>query len=73
LHAETALAAVIACLRHTGLMGQLTFDHDPRWVGSPSGRDFPSALIRLPRLRRGPAEPVPASEAGSQRLRGAVD
>lgn len=46
-HAETALAAVIACLRQTGLIGKLTFDHDPRWVGSPSGRDFPSALMRF--------------------------
>ncbi len=46
-HAETALAAVIACLRRTGLIGKLTFDHDPRWVGAPSGRDFPSALIRF--------------------------
>ena len=46
-HAETALAAVIELLRRTGLIGKLTFDHDPRWVGSPSGRDFPSALIRF--------------------------
>jgi hypothetical protein len=46
-HAETALAAVVACLRRTGLIGKLTFDHDPRWVGSPSGWDFPSALIRF--------------------------
>jgi hypothetical protein len=46
-HAETALAAVITCLRRTGLIGKLTFDHDPRWVGSPCGRDFPSALIRF--------------------------
>jgi transposase InsO family protein len=46
-HAETALAAVIACLRRTGLIGTLTFDRDPRWVGSPSGRDFPSALMRF--------------------------
>lgn len=45
--AQTALAAVIACLRRTGLLGKLTFDHDPRWVGSPSGRDFKSALIRF--------------------------
>jgi hypothetical protein len=28
-------------------IGKLTFDHDPRWVGSPSGRDFPSALLRF--------------------------
>jgi transposase InsO family protein len=46
-HAQTALAAVITCLRRTGLIGKLTFDRDPRWVGSPSGRDFPSALIRF--------------------------
>jgi hypothetical protein len=46
-HAETALSAVITCLRRTGLIGKLTFDRDPRWVGSPSGRDFPSALIRF--------------------------
>jgi len=46
-HAETALAAVITCLRRTGLIGKLTFDRDPRWVGSPSGRDFKSALIRF--------------------------
>ncbi len=25
----------------------LTFDNDPRLVGSPSGRDFPSALVRF--------------------------
>ena len=46
-HAETALAAVIALLRRTGLIGMLTIDRDPRWVGSPSGRDFPSALLRF--------------------------
>src|ERR1051326_2898905 len=72
-HAETALAAVIACLRRTGLIGKLTFDHDPRWVGSPSGRDFKSALIRLPRLRRGAAQCMPASAATEERLRRTVD
>jgi transposase InsO family protein len=46
-HAETALEAVISCLRHTGLIGKLTIERDPRWVGSPSGCDFPSALIRF--------------------------
>ncbi|WP_244422572.1 transposase [Ktedonobacter racemifer] len=25
----------------------MTFDHDPRWVGSRSGCDFPSALCRF--------------------------
>ncbi len=46
-HAETALDAVIAFLRTYGLPPTLTFDHDPRWVGSSSGRDFPSALRRF--------------------------
>lgn len=46
-HAQTALEAVITCLRRTGLIDKLTFDRDPRWVGSPSGRDFPSALLRF--------------------------
>jgi len=46
-HAETALDAVISFLRQYGLPPTLTFDHDPRWVGSSSGRDFPSALRRF--------------------------
>ncbi len=46
-HAESALEAVIAFLRQYGLPAMLTFDRDPRWVGSASGRDFPSALRRL--------------------------
>jgi hypothetical protein len=46
-HAETALDAVLAFLRHWGRPSKLTFDRDPRWVGSASGRDFPSALVRF--------------------------
>lgn len=46
-HAETALEAVVAFLRQWGCPKQLTFDHDPRWVGGSSGRDFPSALLRF--------------------------
>ncbi len=46
-HAETALDAVISFLRAYGLPSILTFDHDTRWVGSASGRDFPSALRRF--------------------------
>jgi len=34
-------------LREYGLPAMLTFDNDPRFVGSPSGRDFPSALVRF--------------------------
>jgi transposase InsO family protein len=46
-HAETAFEAVVHFLRKYGLPGMLTFDRDPRWVGSSSGRDFPSALRRF--------------------------
>jgi hypothetical protein len=72
-HAESALAAVIACLCRTGLIGKLTFDHDPRWVGSPSGRDFPSALIRFLLCVGVQQSAVPASEARSEGLRRTVD
>jgi hypothetical protein len=46
-HAETAFEAVVQFLRTYGLPAMLTFDRDPRWVGSASGRDFPSALRRF--------------------------
>jgi hypothetical protein len=44
---ETAFDAVVAFLRRYGLPQMLTFDRDPRWVGSQSGRDFPSAFRRF--------------------------
>ncbi len=46
-HAETALLAVMQFLRQYGRPPMMTFDNDPRWVGSYSGRDFPSALCRF--------------------------
>jgi transposase InsO family protein len=46
-HAETALEAVIQFLRERGRPKQMSFDHDPRWVGGSSGWDFPSALRRF--------------------------
>jgi transposase InsO family protein len=46
-NAETALEAVIQFLREYGRPKQMSFDHDPRWVGSSSGWDFPSALLRF--------------------------
>lgn|SRR5579885_364713 len=46
-HAETAFDAVLTCLHQWGRPKQLTFDREPRWVGSASGRDFPSALVRF--------------------------
>ncbi len=46
-HEQTALETVITCLRQYGCPRQMTFDRDPRWVGSVSGRDFPAPLRRL--------------------------
>jgi transposase InsO family protein len=46
-HAETALEAVVELFRRYGLPEILTFDRDPRWVGSSTGRDFPSAFCRF--------------------------
>lgn len=46
-HAQTAMHTVIDFLRTHGCPPMMTFDCDPRWVGSSSGRDFPSALRRL--------------------------
>ncbi len=45
--AEALLEAVARFLCEHGLPQMLTFDNDPRFVGSPSGRDFPSALVRF--------------------------
>ncbi len=45
--AETALAALAQTLQSHGLPLFITMDHDPRWVGSPQGSDFPSALLRF--------------------------
>lgn len=46
-HAETALQAIVSVLRIYGCPRLFTFDHDPRWIGSQRGCDFPSALRRL--------------------------
>jgi hypothetical protein len=55
-HAQTALAAVIACLRRTGLIGKLTFDHDPALGRVAKRSRFPQRLDPFLALRRGPAE-----------------
>jgi Integrase core domain len=44
---ETALDAVVALLEAHGLPEAITLDRDPRFVGSPGGRDCPSPLVRL--------------------------
>jgi hypothetical protein len=46
-HAQTALEAIADTLRKHGLPDQVTLDRDPRWVGSPSEREFPSAFLRF--------------------------
>jgi transcriptional regulator with XRE-family HTH domain len=45
--AEALFEVVVQFLCQYGLPGMLTFDNDPRFVGSPQGRDFPSALVRF--------------------------
>ena len=46
-NAETTLQEVASLLRTHGRPQQLTFDRDVRFVSSPSGSDFPSALVRF--------------------------
>ncbi len=45
--AEALFEVVAQFFCQHGLPGMLTFDNDPRFVGSASGRDFPSALVRF--------------------------
>jgi hypothetical protein len=45
--AEALFEVVAQFFCQHGLPSMLTFDNDPRLVGSPTGRDFPSALIRF--------------------------
>jgi transposase InsO family protein len=44
---ETTLETVVALVREHGLPEAITLDRDPRFVGSASGRDCPSPLLRL--------------------------
>lgn len=45
--AQTALESLAQTLLTVGRPKQITLDRDPRWVGSPEGSDFPSALLRF--------------------------
>jgi hypothetical protein len=45
--AETVLEAVVATVQQYGLPQQVTFDRDPRFVGSAMQREFPSAFVRF--------------------------
>jgi transposase InsO family protein len=46
-NAETTLAEVASLVRTHGCPKLLTFDRDVRFVSSPHGSDFPSALVRF--------------------------
>lgn len=46
-NAESAFIMVVKILQSHGCPQRITLDRDPRWVGSWSGRDFPSALLRF--------------------------
>jgi hypothetical protein len=46
-HAETTLLAVAELFRQHGLPQAVRLDRDGRLVSSPSGSDFPSALLRF--------------------------
>lgn len=45
--AEVARQALVEALQQYGCPLSLTLDRDPRWVGSPSGSDFPAAVLRF--------------------------
>jgi hypothetical protein len=46
-NAETVIDSVLEIINENGLPQQVTFDRDPRFVGSASSRDFPSAFVRF--------------------------
>ena len=46
-NAESILEAVATILKEHGLSQNVTFDRDPSWVGSHSGRDFPAAFVKF--------------------------
>ena len=46
-HAQTALVAMASTLIQQGLPKRIVFDRDPRFIGSWSADDFPSAFMRF--------------------------
>jgi transposase InsO family protein len=46
-HAQTVLETLVQFLRDHGVPVMFTFDRDPRFVGSSSSDDFPSAFCRF--------------------------
>jgi hypothetical protein len=59
--AEALFEVVAQFFCQHGLPAMLTFDNDPRFVGSPSGRDFPSALVRFHGSSGGDSQCDPAA------------
>ncbi len=45
--AETTLQALVETFQAHGVPESVTVDRDPRFVGSPQGRDFPAPLVRM--------------------------
>ncbi|WP_201360256.1 integrase core domain-containing protein [Dictyobacter formicarum] len=45
--AETVIEALVHAMQRWGVPQQITLDRDPRFVGSPQGSDFCSALLRF--------------------------
>lgn len=69
---HTAMETVISFLQVYGCPRQMTFDRDPRWVGSSSGRDFPSPRRSSAVMPRHPASGVPPAATGQECLRGKI-
>ncbi|GHO87656.1 integrase core domain-containing protein [Dictyobacter formicarum] len=47
--AETVIEALVHAMQRWGVPRKITLDRDPRFVGSPQGSDFRSALLRFGR------------------------
>ena len=45
--AETVIEALVHAMQRWGVPRKITLDRDPRFVGSPQGSDFRSALLRF--------------------------
>lgn len=46
-HAQTAVTALVSTFLQQGLPRAIVFDRDPRFIGSWTARDFPTAFMRL--------------------------
>jgi hypothetical protein len=46
-NAETVIETMVQTLQQVGCPRQITFDRDPRFVGSAGGADFPAAFVRF--------------------------